>query len=94
MHRRDFFLRFGLCAVALEIALHRFPLLLPAEEGFYSMTQELTAGFPPLLAFLVCGFKEFWRQANGDLDGLTHSHISYQIILKYEKSMNNQNFSI
>jgi hypothetical protein len=76
MHRLDLFLSFGLCAVALEVALNSFLLLLPAEEGFYSMTEELTAGFSPILAFLVCGFKELWRQANGDLDGFAHFHFS------------------
>jgi hypothetical protein len=48
MRHRNLFLSFGLCAVALEVALHSFLLLLPAAEGFYSMTEELTAGFSPL----------------------------------------------
>jgi hypothetical protein len=26
------------------------------------------------LALLVCGFKELWRETNGDLDGFTHAH--------------------
>ena len=73
----DLLIRLGLRAVALEVALHSFLILLLPQKRFHSMTEELTAAFSPLLAFLVCGFKELWRQANGDLDGSTHLHLSY-----------------
>ena len=58
MHRLDLLSRLGLCTVALEVTLHSVLLLLPAEERFHSMTEELAAGFSPILALLVCGFKE------------------------------------
>jgi hypothetical protein len=79
MYRLDLLVSLGLVAVALEVTLHGFLLLLLllAEERFHSMTEELTAGFSPILAFLVGGFKELWRQANGDLDDFTHAHFSY-----------------
>jgi hypothetical protein len=58
MYRLDLLVRLGLCAIALEVTLHRFLLLLLAQERFHRMTEELTAGFSPILAFLVYGFKE------------------------------------
>jgi hypothetical protein len=76
MHRLDLLVSLGLGAVALEVALHGFLLLRPAEERFYSVPEKLTAGFALLLAFLVCSFKELWRQANSDLDGFTHALFS------------------
>jgi hypothetical protein len=90
MHRLDLLIRLGLCTVALKVTLDSFLFLLLAEERFHRMTEELAAGFSPLLALLVCGFKELWRQANGDLDGVTHATSPVRIILKYEKSMNNK----
>jgi hypothetical protein len=66
MHRLDLLIRLRLCLVALEVTVDSFLFLLLAEERFYRMTEELAAGFSPLFAFLVCDFKEFWRQANGD----------------------------
>ena len=90
MHRLDLLIRLWLCLVALEVTLDSFLFLLLAEERFHRMTEEFAASFSPLLAFLVCGIKEFWRQANGDLDGFTHATSPVRIILKYEKSMNNE----
>jgi hypothetical protein len=90
MDRLDLLIRLWLGLVALEVTLDSFLCLLLAEERFHRMTEELAAGFPPLLAFLVCGFQELWRQANGDLDGFTHDTSPVRIILKYEKSMNDE----
>jgi hypothetical protein len=91
MHRLDLLIRLRVCLVAVEVTLESFLFLLLAEERFHRMTEELAAGFSPLLALLVCGFKELWRQADGDLDGFTHALSPVRIILKYEKSMNNEN---
>jgi hypothetical protein len=82
MHRLDLLIRLWLCLVALEVTLDSFLSLLLAEERFHCMTEELAAGFSPLLALLVCGFKELWRQTNGDLDGFTHAASPVIIILK------------
>jgi hypothetical protein len=90
MHRLDLLIRLRSCEVALKVALHSFLFLLLAQEGFHSTTEKLTASFSPISALLVCGFKELWRQANGDLDGFTHSTSPSEITPKYEKSMNDQ----
>jgi hypothetical protein len=90
MHRLDFLIRLRLCLVALEVTLDRFLFLPLAEERCHRMTEELATSFSPLLALLVGGFKELWRQANGDLDGFTHATSPVIIIPKYEKSMNHE----
>jgi hypothetical protein len=88
MYRLNLLIRLWLCLVALEVTLDGFLFLLLAEECYHRMTEELAAGFSSLLAFLVCGFQELWRQANGDLDGFTHATSPMRILLKYENSMN------
>jgi hypothetical protein len=62
-----------LLAVALDVAFYGFLLFLPTEKRFHGMTEKLAAGFSPVLAFLVCSLKKFWRQANGDFDSFAHS---------------------